>query len=188
MSLYFHLPSRLFHLDIVNFSVRLDKIKKAFHELHWLHCFNHYWPQLALMASQPTNLTLFVGIGLTQKTTLVNPFPTKLESTQFLQIWPFFVGIGLTLKWPKKVNPIPTKSTQFLQLKSTQFLQSQPNSYNGFGVNPIPTNADFNPIPTTKSTQLQLISDKTCFFVALLVSLPHAISNMTHGHLRPLQT
>ena len=59
----------------------------------------------------------------------------------------------------KKVNPIPTKSTQFLQLKSTQFLQSQPNSYNGFGVNPIPTNADFNPIPTTKSTQLQLIVD-----------------------------
>ena len=86
MSLYFHLLSRHFHLDIVNLSVRLGKIKKAFHELHWLHCFNHYWPQLALMASQPTNLTLFVGIGLTQKTTLVNPFPTKLESTQFLQI------------------------------------------------------------------------------------------------------
>ena len=75
---YFHLPTRHFHLDIINFSVRLGKIKKAFHELHWLHCFNHYWPQLALMASQPTNLTLFVGVGLTQKTTLVNPFPTKL--------------------------------------------------------------------------------------------------------------
>ena len=119
MSLYFHLPSRLFHLDIVNFSVRLDKIKKAFHELHWLHCFNHYWPQLALMASQPTNLTLFVGIGLTQKTTLVNPFPTKLESTQFLQIWPFFVGFGLTQKM-NLVNPFPAK------LKSTQFLQIWP--------------------------------------------------------------
>ena len=120
------------------------------------------------MASQPTNLTLFVGVGLTWKMTSANPFPANLESTQFLQIWPFFVGIGLTLKWPKKVNPIPTKSTQFLQLKSTQFLQSQPNSYNGFGVNPIPTNADFNPIPTTKSTQLQLIIGK-----AVAVSWDH---------------
>ena len=69
---------------------------------------------------------------------------STLESTQFLQIWPFFVGIGLTqiffeyiLGQPNsyKVNPIPTKSTQFLQTsyigKSTQFLQmGQPNSYN----------------------------------------------------------
>ena len=75
---------------------------------------------------------------------------SPLESTQFLQIWPFFVGIGLTLKWPKKVNPIPTKSTQFLQ-----WIWSQPNSYkcwfqpNSYNqVNPITANlqCDFDEV------------------------------------------
>ena len=66
---------------------------------------------------------------------------SPLESTHFLQIWPFFVGNGLTQIFLK------------IYFGSTQFLQSQPNSYK---VNPIPTNflhRQVNPIPTNGSTQ-----------------------------------
>ena len=82
---------------------------------------------------------------------------SPLESTQFLQIWPFFVGIGLTRIMTKKsqpnsykVNPIPTTKVNPIPTKSTQFLQwilSQPNSYkcwfqpNSYNqVNPITAN------------------------------------------------
>ena len=104
----------------------------------------------------------FVGIGLTRKLTLVNPFPTKVESTRFQQIWPFFVGIGLTqqVTMPgqpdsNKVNPIPTKEVNPIPTKSTRFRQSplsQPDSNKG----------RVNPIPTNKSTRLQLILLETC--------------------------